>query len=239
VAMASHELRTPLAALRAELDVVQHDAATLDDYRQAVHEAQADAIRLTSLSTSLLELAAAPGDARAIAGTQARLRELVASTTGELEVLARRHQTSLSLSVADEVVWVDRIRIEHALGNLVTNAIVHGGPGEVAIHAQVDGRPPARMLSVEVLDRGPGLGDIPSQELFVAFRRGSAVAGAGSGLGLATVASAVRAHGGTFGAENRAGGGARFWFRVPCDPSAGPADSDEWWRDKGRAIRAP
>jgi signal transduction histidine kinase len=31
----------------------------------------------------------------------------------------------------------------------------------------------------------------------------------------------VRAHGGTFGAANRSGGGARFWFSVPCTTTVG------------------
>ena len=39
----------------------------------------------------------------------------------------------------------------------------------------------------------------------------------GSVMGLATVVGAVRAHGGAFGAGNRDGAGARFWFKVPVD----------------------
>jgi signal transduction histidine kinase len=99
----------------------------------------------------------------------------------------------------------------------VNNAIVHGGSGRaVGVRARVGGSPGSRALIVEVLDRGPGLGDDPPEELFEPFRRGSRAEAPGSGLGLATVAGAVRAHGGTFGAANRDGGGARFWFSVPC-----------------------
>lgn len=54
--MASHELRTPLAGLRAELDLADSDGnASLADYRGAIREAQADAMRLTTLTASLLE----------------------------------------------------------------------------------------------------------------------------------------------------------------------------------------
>jgi len=115
------------------------------------------------------------------------------------------------------LVRIDRARVEHALGNLVNNAIVHGGRGRVVgVCLRVGGAPGPRALIVEVLDRGPGLGDDSPEELFEPFRRGSRVEAPGSGLGLATVAGAVRAHGGTFGAANRSGGGARFWFSVPC-----------------------
>ena len=113
-------------------------------------------------------------------------------------------------------VRVDRTRVEHALGNLVSNALTYGDRGnKVEVRCRIDGEPAARILTVEVLDRGPGLGRDPSSGLFEPFVRGPRATGSGSGLGLATVASAVRAHGGTFGAENRGGGGARFWFTIP------------------------
>ncbi len=114
------------------------------------------------------------------------------------------------------VVRVDRVRVEHALGNLVNNALTHGGRGnEVEVRCRIDGEPADRTLMVEVLDRGPGLGSDSLGRLFEPFVRGAHAPGPGSGLGLAAVASAVRAHGGTFGSGNREGGGARFWFTVP------------------------
>ncbi len=217
VAMASHELRTPLAALRAELDIAERDKASLSEYRKALHDAQGDVIRLSSLATSLLELATTREDAQSIARANVRLRELVEAVTRDLDPLIRQRGVAVALDVPDGVVWIDRTRIEHALSNLVNNAILHGGEGgTVGIACRIDGEAGARTLAVEVLDRGPGFGDDPPDELFAPFRRGTRVPGAGSGLGLATVAGAVRAHGGAFGAGPRAGGGARFWFTIPC-----------------------
>ena len=218
VAMASHELRTPLAALRAELDIVERDEASLSDYREALLEAQGDAIRLTSLATSLLDLAATREDAHAISRTPVRILQLAISVVRGVDPLARPRGVAIELDVPDVVVWVDRTRIEHALGNLLTNALTYGGRGgEVEVHGGIDGAPGSRTLMMEVLDRGPGLGDDPPDELFAPFHRGTHASGAGSGLGLATVAGAIRAHGGAFGGGNRDGAGARFWFTVPCD----------------------
>ncbi len=98
--------------------------------------------------------------------------------------------------------------------------MVYGGRGgQVEVRARIEGEPGARTLMTEVLDRGPGLGVDQPDALFAPFRRGTHAIGAGSGLGLATVAGAVRAHGGAFGAGNRDGSGARFWFSIPCDRS--------------------
>jgi two-component system OmpR family sensor kinase len=218
VAMASHELRTPLAALRAELDLVERDGESLSEYREAVREAQGDAIRLTGLASSLLELATTPEDAQTIVRTPVRLGELTSVVARSLEPLARQRGVAIELDIHDGVVCVDRTRIEQALGNLVSNAIVHGAEGgAIEVRSRIGGDPGVRTLRVEVLDRGPGLGDDPPDRLFEPFSRGTHVHCPGSGLGLASVARAVRAHGGELGAANRPGGGARFWFTVPCD----------------------
>jgi signal transduction histidine kinase len=228
VAMASHELRTPLAALRAELDLVERGPSKLDEYRAAVHAAQGDAIRLTNLANSLLEFAAMPEDARAISRSPVRLRLLIRSVIRGVEPLARQRGVTIELDAPDVVVWVDRARIEHAIGNLLHNAVTYGGSGgRVEIVGRVDGRPADRTLRVEVLDRGPGIGGDVPEELFTPFRRGTDARGTGSGLGLATVASAIQAHEGTYGAGDRADAGARFWFSVPCD------------RDDPRAAEVP
>jgi signal transduction histidine kinase len=225
VAMASHELRTPLAALRAELDDADRADTSLGEYRQAVQDAQGDVIRLTSLTTSLLELAATEEDAQQVERRPIRLREIVSSVARSVDPLVRKRDAVIGMEVPDDVVRVDRMRVEHALGNLVNNALTYGGRGNrVEVRCRIDGGPAERSLTVEVLDRGPGLGGDAPGGLFEPFIRGTKATGPGSGLGLATVASAVRAHGGTFGAGDRDGGGARFWFTVPDEevPPLGP-----------------
>ena len=54
--------------------------------------------------------------------------------------------------------------------------------------------------------------------MFERFHRSDAARAApGSGLGLAIVAEVVDAHGGTYWARNRDGGGAAVGFRLPVD----------------------
>ncbi len=225
VAMAAHELRTPLAALRVELEMVERDEATLGEYRHAVREAQGDAIRLSSLATSLLELAATQDEAHQVERRPVQLRQMASAVVRSVDPLARQRGVAITLDVPDAVVRVDRTRVEHAIGNLLNNAVVYGGRGsEVQVRCRIAEGPGARMMTVEVLDRGPGLGNDPPDGLFEPFIRGTRAQGVGSGLGLATVASAVRAHGGAFGADNRDGGGARFWFTIP-DEEASPSDA--------------
>jgi two-component system OmpR family sensor kinase len=215
VAMASHELRTPLASLRAELDVVDGNDSNLAEYRQAVHEAQGDIVRLTELTTSLLELASPEVDESSVARASVDLRQLVTGVVRSLQPLARERGVRVRIEAPADSVLVDRTRIEHGLNNLITNAIVHGGQGEVLVRCGIIERGAGRSLRAEVLDRGPGIGSYSPHELFQPFRRGSSVTEPGTGLGLAIVAGAAQAHGGTYGAASRDGGGAVFWFEIP------------------------
>jgi signal transduction histidine kinase len=241
VAMASHELRTPLAALRAELDLADRPESTIHEFRQAVQEALGDTVRLSALASSLLELATTADDGRTLVLSQVRLDELVAAVVRSARPLARLHHVPVKVELSDPAVTVDvdRTRIEQALGNLLGNAIVHGGrDGAIVLRAAVTDESAGRTLLVEVLDRGPGVDASDADRLFAPFSRGADARGAGSGLGLATVAAAVRAHRGRYGAERRGDGGARFWFAIPAGraDTGSAAEAGDQLRERGVGL---
>jgi signal transduction histidine kinase len=223
VAAASHDLRTPIAALQAELELAE-DARTSDpELRTAVQAAHADAVRLGELATALLDLATADTDGRALVRAPVRTDLLLESVARRVEPLARERGTRITRTVPDRVVRVDRVRLEQALTNLIVNAITYGPPGsEVEVVARFDPAgdssptEPGTILSIDVLDRGPGVPAESATRLFEPFQRGPNAVGPGTGLGLATAAAAIRAHHGTVGFEPRAGGGSRFWVRLPA-----------------------
>jgi two-component system OmpR family sensor kinase len=222
VAAASHDLRTPIAAIQAELELATDPATTGPELRSAVLAAHADAVRLAELATALLDLAAADADGRAFVRTPVEVDQLVESVARRVEPLARERRTRVTRTAPARQLRVDRVRLEQALTNLLVNAIAYGPPGaEVEVIARVEPRgPDARTgtgtrLSIEVLDRGPGVPTEFAGRLFEPFHRGPNAAGPGSGLGLATAAAAIRAHHGSIGFEPRSGGGSRFWISLP------------------------
>lgn len=222
VAAASHDLRTPIAALQAELELADDARTTGPELRAAVRAAHADAVRLGELATGLLDLAAADADGRALVRSPVRTDFLVESVARRLEPLARERGAHITGVAPGRLVRVDRVRLEQALTNLIVNAITYGPPGgEVEVVARfdpIDEPGPystGTLLSIEVLDRGPGVPDEFASRLFEPFRRGPNAVGPGTGLGLATAAAAIRAHHGSIGFEPRSGGGTRFWVRLP------------------------
>lgn len=223
VAAASHDLRTPIALLQAELDLAEDERTTVPELRAAVRAAHADAIRLGELAAALLDLATVDADGRALVRSRVRTDLLLDSVVRRVETLARLHGVRVIASASARLVRIDRVRIEQAVTNMVTNAITHGPTGsEVEIVARVDPDPKpgphetATLLCIEVLDRGPGIPGEMADRLFLPFQRGPNPKGPGAGLGLATAAAAVRAHHGCVGFDPRRDGGTRFWLKVPA-----------------------
>jgi signal transduction histidine kinase len=102
-------------------------------------------------------------------------------------------------------VWGDRLRLAQATGNLIANAIEHGG-GVV----EVLGRADVGRARIEVTDTGPGL-PAPVAEL---ARRPTRGRGA-RGRGLAIASAVAASHGGRVAAEP-ARRGARLVLELPA-----------------------
>lgn len=212
----SHELRTPLTTLRASTDYLQERADDLSPaLRRAAELLTADLEYLQRLVDDLLDISSAEAGPVEMAWERVNLVELTR------EVVTRRSRARgepVKLIVEDNMdelsTVADKQRLERVVGNLVDNAIVHGGH-DITVHVGAqDG-----MLRVGVEDRGPG---IPSNALGRVFdrffkadparRRGE---GSGSGLGLAIARENAHLHGGEIEVASRPGQGASFTFRFP------------------------
>jgi signal transduction histidine kinase len=141
------------------------------------------------------------------------VRESVELVTGA----AAARDVRVTVSAPNAVVRVDRTRLVQAIANLLANAARFAPRGsQVEVVAALEAVDTSPVLRVDVLDRGAGVPVDFRPSLFEPFAQARPAGSPGSGLGLATAAAAVRAHGGSIGYEERTGGGARFWFRVPA-----------------------
>jgi two-component system, OmpR family, sensor kinase len=207
VANASHELRTPLAILRAELELALRPGRRREELEAAIGSAAEEADRLSSLAEDLLVIARgdegqlplrpAPVEADAVLGTVAARFPGRAETVGPSGLALR----------------ADPDRLQQAVGNLVDNALRHGGTRVELAAERVDGR-----VELHVRDDGPGFPPEFLDAAFERFTRADPARGrGGAGLGLAIVDLIARAHGGAAGARNRPAGGADVWIALPCE----------------------
>ena len=201
----SHELRTPLAAsTSAAAALAAADSRAPLERRALLDEILMANARLNRVVGNLLDVAR-------LESGQVRLhldwhdaRDLVQTTLRELGREVGSHRVTSDLPPEPVLVRLDFSLMQHAVGNLVLNAVSHTRE-ETAIEVSV--RREGAYLFIRVTDRGPGVPADLLPRIFDKFFRAPGAPAGGSGLGLTLVKGFVEAHGGTVRADNRPGGG--------------------------------
>jgi heavy metal sensor kinase len=212
VADAGHELRTPLALLRTELELALRHGDSPEELREAVRASVLEVDRLTQLAEDLLLIARSERGRLPLSIEELDADELLASVATRFRWRADDSGRAVVLDApAGARVRGDRLRLEQALGNLVDNALRHGG-GRVSLRAAtVNGR-----VELHVADEGRGFPPTFLAHAFERFSRADpARSGTGSGLGLSIVRLIAEAHGGSATAANASPRGADVWLAVP------------------------
>jgi signal transduction histidine kinase len=189
VARACHELRGPLTAARLGLELGARTGELSPARLRAIDlELGRAALALQDLDTTRARHSLARP-----ALEQVDLTQLLRDSAEAWQPAARAGEIQLDVSWlgARAIVWGDRLRLAQAIGNLIANAIEHGG-GVV----EVRGRTRARRVFVEVIDGGAGL-PAPVDELVRRARRGRGRRGRGLAISQAVAAS----HGGRLAAR--------------------------------------
>jgi heavy metal sensor kinase len=212
VADASHELRTPLAALRMELELALRRERTRQELEHALRSAAEETERLAQLAEDLLVLARANGGKLPLHRERLPASELLAGVRERFDARARGAGREFEVRTDEGLeLQVDRLRAEQALGNLVENALQHGG-ARIVLEAHCrEGR-----TELHVRDDGPGFPAALLTHAFEPFSRGDPARAGGAGLGLTIVRVVADAHGGTAHAES-GDGWTDVWLELPDD----------------------
>ncbi|HVZ72761.1 MAG TPA: ATP-binding protein [Polyangia bacterium] len=214
----AHEILNPLAGMKAAIQLMTIEGET------------------AGVNRGVLEVASAlEREIRRVDGLVRRLINYSRPLTPQIEVVtissliesaveaSRRTLEALDVTVTTNEepglppVEVDPLLIAQVLVNLLTNAaqslMPRGGRVEVTARSVVVlGR---REVSIEVVDRGPGIPEGVMPDLFKPF---FTTKPEGHGLGLAVSQNIVLEHGGRIAAHNlpsEAGGGAVFQVQLP------------------------
>jgi len=188
VADASHELRTPLTSLTTNLDLLEDGAGLADPQAPAlVRAAREQAGELDQLITDLLDLARY----RESAPHRETVRLDLLTDEAVRRLRQRGPDAVIEAELSPCLVHVDPAAVDHAVCNLIDNAVKWSPPGAAVRVVVADGR-------VVVSDRGPGIADEDLPRIFERFYRAADARGMpGAGLGLAIVGSVAQANEGT------------------------------------------
>lgn len=222
----SHEIRTPLNAILGLTHLLQRTPLT-DEQQALAGDVAASGRTLLALINNILDFSRVEAGRLELDAVVFRLPELLDAAAALVAAAVLEKGLALSVTVdpdAPQTLLGDSLRAQQVLVNLLGNAVKFTASGAVALRVESAGRRLGRpLLRFVVDDDGPGLPPDRLERLFDAFTQGDASTTrrfGGSGLGLAICRKLAALMGGEVGAENRPGGGARFWFLVPFDAVA-------------------
>jgi signal transduction histidine kinase len=203
----AHEIRNPLGAIGGAAEILEQDYPQDHPRREFLEILRREVARLNVIVGKYLDYArpAAP-ELR-----PADLNDIVRAAVDLVSKSATRTAIDFETRLQpDEVpVLADPGQLQQVLVNLLLNAVqVQTERGIV----EIETRTLTTEVEVVVLDRGPGLPEVPRERLFEPFftqREG------GTGLGLHVSRRIVDSHGGRLEAAPREGGGAHFRVVLP------------------------
>ena len=213
IAVLGHDLRSPLQAVSLGVELLMQ-APLNAKWERHLLLMQRSCVRMDELIHDILDFARG----RLGGGIPLALR-----TDGELEPQLRHVVSEVQAANSDHLIDID-IRLHHPvrcddrrvaqlLGNLLANAVTHGGDDQpISVLARSD----ESQFELSVSNRGQPIPANVLARLFEPFWRAESDRPAlGLGLGLYISAEIAKAHGGTLEVSSSVDAGTRFLFRMP------------------------
>lgn len=215
----SHELRTPLNSIIGYSEVLLDgvDGDLNDDAMEDVEAIHTSGKHLLSIINEILDLAKIDAGQMRLAMQDKDLTEILKHIVTSSAVLVKDKPVTVGLEEMNpiEMAYIDPVRLNQIMLNLVGNAIKFTEEGTVTVRY---GMFDPDTIRVEVVDSGIGMNDEQLGLIFERFRQvdGSSTRRAGgTGLGLTITKQLVEMHGGQIGVESQEGVGSTFYFHLP------------------------
>jgi two-component system, OmpR family, heavy metal sensor histidine kinase CusS len=192
----AHELRTPIATLLGRSQVALSQQRTREELRDVLEGNIEELERLSRLISDMLFIAQADDSSPVLKREHLDLHVEGARIADYLSVIAEEKGVAVQV-VGEASVQADRLLIQRAITNLLSNAIRHAQPDStVAVLVESGSGGRARLA---VANTGEAIPADHIERIFDRFFRvdaSRARLSGGAGLGLSIVRSIMQAHGG-------------------------------------------
>ncbi len=210
--LASHDLQAPLRQVLGFADLLNRQAAGLDDDgKECLRAISESAVRMQAVIDSLLTYSKVAS--RKPSFEEVSLDGLVHDVLGIFAVPLKDAGASVVVGSLPTVVG-DAGRLFQVFQNLVQNSIRYRSPDRpLRLEITAESKPIWHRITVR--DNGVGFDEVHSERIFAMFQRLQEKSKAGVGLGLAIARRTLEQHGGTIRAEGVPGEGASFIIELP------------------------
>ncbi len=208
----AHDLRSPLRAIHGFATLLMEEEAERlsKGGRETLERIVASSTRLAEMFDGLQKLGQVTS--HEVADEVVNLSEIAAQAVKQVQTQQAGNGKAAVEITPNMTASADPRLVHLILQNLIENAFKYAARRDgTKIEVGQASRDGEQMFFVR--DNGVGFRQDESEKLFDLFRRGKNSGGSpGQGIGLATVASAVRRMNGRVFAESSPGNGATFWF---------------------------
>jgi signal transduction histidine kinase len=224
---ASHELRTPITALKNFNELLMGKAAGDPQAQEEfLIQSQNQIERLEWITQNLLNLSRLEAGLTPLKLEKVEVKEILESVASTFQVQAEKKEIQILMEPDQPTfdVWADPSLLEIALNNLLENALKYTQQGgKIKLGAnETEGK-----AKFYIQDTGIGIDQEDLPHVFEPFYRGKSDSIEGSGLGLAMVESAIKAHGGSVHVESELRMGSTFTIELPSNPEETPQNPTE------------
>ncbi len=205
-AQLAHEIRNPLAAMRGSAQLLVQEPGTVDPTSAKLVEILLrESDRLSKLVDDFLRVARPPPPTR----QELDLEVLVAETVDMLRVDPIAQEVQVEMVLAPVRVPVDPDQLRQVLINILRNAFQAAGRGG-QVRVTLETEEASALLRI-----WDSAGSIPVADLSRIFEPFFSTREGGTGLGLSTAYSIVRAHGGNIRVRSSPQEGTEFLIQLP------------------------
>ena len=210
----SHELRIPVATIMGASDSLLSTEHTEEIKKELSTEIFKASKRLNRLIENLLNMSRLESGRISPRLDWCDIHDLVNKVTESLQDELKPFNLHVVIPEEMPFVKLDFGLMEQVLYNLLYNATQYA---PASVNLRVKAFYDKGILTLQVMDRGPGF---PTREISLIFNKFYRVEGSkagGTGLGLSIAKGFIEAHKGTITVENRENGGAKFTIKIPTE----------------------
>jgi signal transduction histidine kinase len=223
ISVASHELRTPLTSILGYTDLLLHRDPPTDTRKRWLKNILDNSQRVSAMVDDLLNVSRIQSGKVSIKLERVRLFDVLEETLSLAKESTNKHEFVVDIESNLPDVFVDRDKLGHVVGNILSNAIKYSpNGGRITLSAYNEQE--RRRVVVSIADEGIGIGPADKDLLFTTFhriQRPETQGIRGSGMGLYIAKEWTEAMGGEIWLESELNKGSIFFVAIPAQNSSG------------------